>query len=148
MALVPAAGLFLAYGAAQIETPKRNPSPAGAKVYIVSPANGATVAKSFKVIFGLTGMGISPAGVTAEGQPIPNTGHHHLLVDVAQLSPMGEALTTTNTTHIMHFGKGQTETMLDLTPGPHTLQLVFADYAHVPHDPAVISEKITVTVQP
>jgi hypothetical protein len=46
----------------------------------------------------------------------------------------------------MHFGKGQTEVMLDLAPGKHTLQLVFADHAHVPHDPPVISKKITVTV--
>ena len=146
--IVPAAGLFLAYGAAQLETPKRNPSPAGAKVYIVSPTNGATVAKNFKVIFGLTGMGISPAGITAEGVPIPNTGHHHLLVDVAQLTSLAEPVPSTNSTQIMHFGKGQTETMLDLAPGRHTLQLVFADFAHVPHDPPVISEKITVTVQP
>ena len=147
-AAVLGAGLFLAYGAAQVEVPKRTPSPAGAKVYIVSPTNSATVARNFKVIFGLTGMGISPAGITAEGTPIPNTGHHHLLVDVVQLSSLAEPVPSTNAVQIMHFGKGQTETMLDLAPGRHTLQLVFADHAHVPHDPPVISEKITVTVQP
>ena len=148
LALLLASSLLLAYGAAQVEAPKRTPSPAGAKVYIVSPTNGATVPKNFKVIFGLTGMGISPAGITVEGAPIPNTGHHHLLVDVVALSSMAEPVPSTNTVQIMHFGKGQTETMLDLPPGRHTLQLVFADHAHVPHDPPVVSEKITITVQP
>jgi hypothetical protein len=129
------------------DKPKRTPSPAGASVYIVSPKDGATVKKKFKVVFGLTGMGICPAGITAaDGKPLPDTGHHHLMVDVSEMPAMDTHLAADKPTSILHFGKGQTETMLELPPGKHTLQLVFADYAHVPHDPPLISKKLTVTV--
>ena len=129
------------------DKPKRTPSPTGAVSYIVSPKDGATVKKKFKVVFGVTGMGVCPAGITAaDGKPLPDTGHHHLLVDVKDLPPLDMHLAADQPTSIMHFGKGQTETMLELPPGKHTLQLVFADYAHVPHDPPLISKKITVTV--
>ena len=129
------------------EKPKRQSSPEGAKVYIVSPQDGDVVKRNFKVIFGLTGMGISPAGITVEGQPIPDTGHHHLLVDVDKLPPMDMPLPADQHDNVKHYGKGQTETLLELAPGKHTLQLVFADYAHVAHDPPVISKKITVEVK-
>jgi hypothetical protein len=130
------------------EKPKRTPSPKGAKVYIVSPRDGQTVKRKFKVIFGLTGMGVCPAGLTAaDGTPLPDTGHHHLLVNVDKLPPLDTHLASDQPEKILHFGKGQTETMLELPPGKHTLQLVFADYAHVPHDPPLVSEKITVTVK-
>jgi hypothetical protein len=153
--LIPAAVLVLAAFAAlpllraadHHDKPKRTPSPKGAVSYIVSPADGATVKRKFKVVFGLTGMGICPAGIlAADGKPLPDTGHHHLLVDVDQLPPLDTHLAPDQPTRYMHFGKGQTEVMLDLAPGKHTLQLVFADHAHVPHDPPVISKKITVTV--
>ena len=114
------------------------PSPDGAQVYIVSPVNGATVPTTFDVIFGLKGMGVAPAGVQTN-----NTGHHHLLVDAAELPdlnmPMGANVT--------HFGAGQTQTTLTLTPGEHTLQLILGDHMHMPHSPAVLSEKITITVR-
>lgn len=109
-----------------------------AKVYIVSPKNGENVSKTFSVVFGIQGMKISPAGIEKA-----NTGHHHLLVDGAQLpdltKPLGKSVT--------HFGGGQTETKLTLEPGIHTLQLILADYKHLPHVPAVISKKITITVE-
>ena len=143
-------GLLLASPtfANQEEKPKRQSSPKGAKVTIIRPADGRTVNKKFKVIFGLTGMGICPAGITAgDGRPLPDTGHHHLLVDMDKLPPMDLPLVSDVPTGVLHYGKGQTETVLELPPGKHTLQLIFGDYAHVPHDPPVISKKITVTVR-
>lgn len=122
------------------EAADMSPSPPGASVYFIEPQDGATVPQTFTVKFGLKGMTIAPAGTDE-----PNTGHHHLLVDVDKLPDMTKALPSSE--HILHFGKGQTETQLTLPPGKHTLQLVFANYAHVPHSPPVISPKITVTVQ-
>ena len=117
----------------------REPSPAGAEVYIVSPKDGAKVQSPVTVVFGLKGMGIAPAGIKFD-----NTGHHHLLVDGAVPADLSMPLAANE--HSLHFGKGQTETSLTLTPGKHTLQLVFGDSLHVPHDPAVISKQITITV--
>ena len=118
---------------------KRTPSPAGAEVYIISPADGATVKSPVTVKFGLKGMGVAPAGVTFE-----NSGHHHLLIDTDV--PALDAPIPADANHV-HFGKGQTETTVELKPGKHTLQLLLGDQSHVPHDPAVISKKITVTVK-
>jgi hypothetical protein len=115
-------------------------SPKGARVYIISPANGATVSSPVTVRFGLAGMGVAPAGVQAE-----NTGHHHLLVD-ADL-PQDTTQPLPSDEHFRHFGKGQTEASVELTPGKHTLQLVLGDYLHRPLDPVVASEKITITVK-
>jgi hypothetical protein len=117
----------------------RTPSPPGAEAYIQSPADGATVSSPFLVRFGLRGMGVAPAGVKAD-----NTGHHHLLIDVDTLPPDDQPLPATD--QIRHFGGGQTETMLELPPGRHTLQLVLGDASHVPHDPPVRSKRITITV--
>jgi hypothetical protein len=118
----------------------RTPSPAGAEVYIISPKDGATVNGTFKVQFGLKGMGVAPAGVD-----VPDTGHHHLLIDVKDQPDMNAPLPTTD--NIRHFGKGQTETELTLTPGQHTLQLLVGDKNHVPLNPVVESQKITITVK-
>jgi hypothetical protein len=117
----------------------RTPSPADAKVYIITPKNGATVHGPVTVRFGLSGMGVAPAGTVAD-----NTGHHHLIID-SPLPPLDQPLPKDDT-HL-HFGKGQTETVLTLKPGKHTLQLVLGDAEHVPHDPPVISEKITIWVK-
>src|ERR1700712_1835134 len=118
----------------------RTASPAGAEVYIISPKDGATINGTFKVQFGLKGMGVAPAGVD-----VPDTGHHHLLIDVKDQPDMNAPLPTTYNTR--HFGKGQTETELNLTPGQHTLQLLVGDKNHVPLNPAVESQKITITVK-
>ena len=118
----------------------REPSPAGAEVYIVAPRDGATVKGPITVVFGLKGMGVAPAGIKME-----NTGHHHLLIDSALPADLSQPLPATE--KVVHFGKGQTETTLTLPPGKHTLQLVFADLLHVPHDPAVVSRPITITVE-
>jgi hypothetical protein len=117
----------------------RTPSPADAKVYIISPKNGTTVRNPVTVRFGLSGMGVAPAGTVAE-----NTGHHHLIID-SPLPPLDQPLPKDDT-HL-HFGKGQTETVLTLKPGKHTLQLVLGDANHVPHDPPVVSEKVTIWVK-
>lgn len=118
----------------------RTPAPEGASVYFIEPANGASVAGPVNVRFGLKGMGVAPAGTDA-----PDTGHHHLLVDVAELPGLDAPLPATD--NIRHFGKGQTETEISLPPGQHTLQLLLGDKNHVPHQPPVLSEKITITVQ-
>ena len=118
----------------------RTKSAAGAKVYIISPKDGDTVSSPFTVQFGLKGMGIAPAGVTQA-----NTGHHHLLIDVTQMPDMSAPLP--NNQNIRHFGGGQTEADLTLPPGKHTLQLVLGDYLHIPLDPPLVSEKVTVTVK-
>ena len=119
----------------------RTPAPAGAAVYIISPKNGATVRNPVLVQFGLKGMGVAPAGIKFD-----NSGHHHLLIDSDPPPDMGVPLPVTD--KIVHFGKCQTETTLNLSPGKHTLQLLFADPNHIPHSPPVLSEKITITVKP
>lgn len=119
--------------------PERTPAPPGSAVFIIAPADGATVESPFEVKFGITGMEVAPAGTFAS-----NTGHHHLLVDTELGDPTKPI--PADDKHI-HFGKGQTETTLSLEPGKHTLQLVLADGNHIPHDPPVVSEQITITVK-
>lgn len=114
-------------------------APASAEVYIIEPRAGAVVGESFVVKFGLRGMGVAPAGVE-----IANTGHHHLLIDdpaVDLTAPLPAS------DQVIHFGKGQTETVVTLTPGTHTLQLLLGNHLHVPHTPPVMSEPIRVTVR-
>ncbi len=123
------------------------PSPDGARVYFVNLSDGDTVSGPVKVIFGLSGMGVAPAGIA-----LKNTGHHHLLVDRA---PMGEGDSGAAELSVpipaddshRHFGGGQTETTVELPAGTHTLQLVVGDFLHIPHSPPVMSEVITITVQ-
>ena len=113
-------------------------SPANANVYIISPADGATVPSTFTVTFGLKDMGVAPAGMAKK-----HTGHHHLLIDKDTLPafdmPMGG--------DVKHFGGGQTQTTLTLPKGKHTLQLIMGDHHHIPHKPAVVSKKFTITVK-
>jgi len=116
------------------------PTPDGANVYIASPAHGEVVQGPVTVKFGLSGMGVAPAGVDK-----PNTGHHHLLIDVESLPPMDKPIPKDD--KHKHFGGGQTEVVLDLPPGEHTLQLLLGDKGHVPHESAVMSEKISVIVK-
>jgi hypothetical protein len=138
MAVVAIGVLFMASGS-EAQIPKTK-APAGAEVYFISPRDGATVPKTFVVQFGLKGMGVAPAGVDS-----PNTGHHHLLIDVETPPDPNQPLPATD--QVRHFGAGQTETSVTLPPGKHTLQLVLGDKSHVPHDPPVMSKRITVTVR-
>ena len=117
-----------------------------AKVYIVNLADGAEVSSPVMVVFGLSGMGVAPAGTEKE-----NTGHHHLLID---RPPLGQGEDGADELSYgipadenhLHFGGGQTETMVELTPGTHTLQLVMGDMGHVPHSTPIVSDVITITV--
>lgn len=118
--------------------PPRQPSPAGAKVYFVHPKNGDYVKPDVVVRFGLVNMGVAPAGVAKA-----NTGHHHLLIDADE--PKLDQPIPNDPNHL-HFGAGQTEARVTLPLGTHRLQLLLGDENHVPHDPPVVSEVITVTV--
>ena len=118
---------------------KKALAPAGAALYFVNLKNGDVATSPVLVQFGLRGLGVAPAGVEKE-----NTGHHHLLIDVAEID-VNNALPMSD--NLRHFGGGQTEARVELKPGTHTLQLLLADHNHIPHHPAVISERITVTVQ-
>jgi Domain of unknown function (DUF4399) len=116
-------------------------APPNASVYLINLKDGETVTSPFKVQFGLTGMGVAPAGVER-----PNTGHHHLLIDTT-LSPDELKQPIPMDDKHRHFGGGQTETILTLPPGQHMLQLEFADWSHVPFNPPIASPVITLTVQ-
>ncbi len=119
----------------------RSPAPSDARVYIISPAHGETVTSPVKVRFGLQGMGVAPAGVDKAA-----TGHHHLLINVEALPPLDRPLPKDE--RHRHFGGGQTEVLLELPPGRHTLRLILGDKNHVPHDPPLISEPVTIEVAP
>ena len=119
---------------------ERATAPADAEVYIISPADGAIVQSPVTVRCGLRGMGVAPAGVERE-----KTGHHHLLVDLDSPPPVGQPIPS-DYNH-RHFGGGQTETTLELSPGEHKLQLLLADHAHLQHRPPVLSLPITITVE-
>src|SRR5262245_51727529 len=110
-------------------------------VYFINVKDGDTVSSPFKVQFGLTGLGVAPAGVDKE-----KTGHHHLLVDATLSAEEQKAAIPVDPKHL-HFGGGQTEAMVTLPPGQHTLQLVFANWSHIPFDPPVQSAVIKITVK-
>lgn len=134
--LATCALLFAAGLAAETQ---RSSSPEGAAVGFANLSDGDVVPPGFTVRFTVSGMGIAPAGVDVE-----NTGHFHLLIDLEALPDMDAPLPAT--AQILHFGKGQSETQLDLAEGPHTLRVMLADYLHVPHDPPVVSDPIRITV--
>ena len=111
----------------------------GTSLYFINLKNGDTVSSPVNVQFGLRGMGIAPAGIEKAA-----TGHHHLLVDVAELN-VNEGIPVSD--NHRHFGAGQTEASVALKPGVHTLQLVLGDQNHIPHHPVVMSDRITITVK-
>lgn len=118
----------------------RTAAPEGVELYFISPKDGEVVGQEVTVRFGLRGMGVSPAGTMKEG-----TGHHHLLIDADDLPPLDMPIPA-DANHV-HFGGGQTETTIKLTPGKHTLQLDLADALHMQFNPPIVSKKITVTVK-
>ncbi len=134
--LIVATALFSGHTVAQ-DLPV-TPAPEGAAVTIISPKDGEVVGKEFVVQFGLTGMGVAPAGTNN-----PKAGHHHLLVDQTTLPAEGKPMGKPP----MHFGGGQTQTTLTLEPGKHTLQLIMGDMLHIPHNPPIVSELITIEVK-
>ncbi len=122
-----------------IELPK-TPAPKDAEVYFISPRDGEKIVGEVTVKFGLRGMGVAPAGIQ-----MPDTGHHHLLINLATLPNLNQPLIK-DEKHL-HFGNGQTETTLKLKSGKHTLQLLLGDALHQPHAPPIISKKITIEVK-
>ncbi|MFU8898856.1 MAG: DUF4399 domain-containing protein [Roseinatronobacter sp.] len=141
-----ACGLVFAASVAMAESHthdhiERNPAPEGASVYFITPADGETVSNPVTFRFGARGIGIAPAGVDW-----PDTGHHHMLINTDPADIDFNADVPFSDTHL-HFGGGQTETTLELPAGTHTFVLVMGDQFHVPHDPPIISEMITVTVE-
>jgi hypothetical protein len=119
-------------------TPAANPS--NAELYFIWPYDGTVITGGkFWVRMGLRNMGVAPKGVA-----VPNTGHHHLLIDT-ELPPLTEPIPSDR--NHLHFGAGETEARVELPPGMHTLQLLLGDMNHVPHKPPVMSKKITITVR-
>jgi hypothetical protein len=119
-------------------TAQHTSSPPGARVYIINLKQGQHVTSPFLVQFGLSGMGVAPAGVEAEG-----IGHHHLFIDADP--PVSGVPLPMDDNH-RHFFKGQTEAIISLPPGPHVLQLVFGDSQHYLHIPPIMSERISIVV--
>jgi hypothetical protein len=137
--LVPVIALWASLAGIAAADPK--PIPPDAKVYIIWPPDGQVIpGGKFWVRMGLSGAGVAPAGIEKA-----NTGHHHLLVD-ADLPALDQEIP--NDKNHLHFGLGQTEAHLELPPGRHTLQMLFADDGHVPHNPPLYSKKITIIVPP
>ena len=134
-------GLALALPMATLaHAAERTPAAEGAEVFVISPAEGATVANPVTFQFGLRNKGIAPANVEW-----PNTGHHHMFINVDPMTlDMNEGIPATE--NILHFGGGQTEVTLDLPAGTHTFWLLLGDHNHVPHDPPVVSAPLTVTI--
>jgi hypothetical protein len=137
--LLASFAVLLSFGASAED---RSASVPGAEVYFVAPADGAAVSNPVTIRFGLKGMGVAPAGMKFDG-----AGHHHLFIDTDLPADLSQPIPPAVENKIMHFGKGQTEVTLTLTPGKHTLQLVLGDYLHVPHSPPVVSKKITINVK-
>ena len=127
-----AAALLLLSGCTQMQ-----PAPEQA-VFFVEPKDGATVSSPFKVVFGVRGMAVEPAGDIKA-----NSGHHHLLINLEAMKA-GDAIPVDDT-HL-HFGKAQTETEVKLPPGNYLLTLQYANGAHVSYGPPM-SASIRVTVK-
>jgi len=138
--LLALSNIAFAQDAAKSPAPARPKAPHGAKVIILAPKNGATVGQDVLVKFGVKHIKVASATETASG-----TGHHHLFIDVTSLPP-GDAPIPNDAAH-KHYGKGQTEDTIHLEPGVHTLQLDFANAAHMQFDPPLVSRKITVHVK-
>ena len=111
---------------------------ANPKVYFINLEDGDRVESPFLIQFGLSGMGIAPAGTDRS-----NTGHHHLLINVDDIDLSKPIPSSSN--HI-HFGGGQTESLVYLMPGDYSMQLVLGDMTHTPHNPPIISQRINITV--
>lgn len=128
------------FSVAAIAQDAKSPWPGDSKVYIISPKNGETVSSPVTVLFGLKGLGVAPAGIEK-----PKTGHHHLLIDTKIPAELNEPLIA-DKNHV-HFGGGQTQATIELAPGQHTLQLLMGDHNHVPYNPPLASEVVTITVK-
>lgn len=137
-----ALGISVLAGGAVLAEAQSAHWPTDAKVFFVEPKDGAVISGPVKVVMGVKGIEIAPAGTET-----PHTGHHHILIDVDPPKGDNALAPLPADDSIKHFGKGQTETTLTLAPGAHTLQLLVGDGNHVPYDPPLASEKIAITVK-
>ncbi len=157
--IIVSAFVLFALGCAQEQPPQDTPAPAdttasaespaavlertpaadGARVFFISPTDGATVSSPVRVEFGIEGMDVVMAGVDQ-----PHSGHHHLLIDTG-LPDLAMPIPADDQ-HI-HFGDGSTSTEITLPPGEHSLTMLLGDYRHIPHDPPLVSETISITVE-
>jgi hypothetical protein len=110
------------------------------RVFFVNLSDGESVTSPVTVRFGINGMSIAPAGVDK-----PMSGHHHLLINLENLPDMTMPIPSDK--NHLHFGKGQTETIIELPKGKHSLQLLLGNYMHVPHEVPYLSEKIEIIVE-
>lgn len=120
-------------------TLERTPAPPGARVFFITPKDGDTVSNPVAIEFGIEGMSVAKAGVE-----LPDSGHHHLLIDT-DLPDLGWPIPA-DSNHI-HFGDGSTSAEISLEPGTHSLRMLLGDYRHIPHEPAIVSDPITITVE-
>ena len=140
--------LVLSFGVASVPSlAGQTPSPPGAKAYFANVKDGDTITGDTIIKFGLDGMTVVEAG-----KDVPNSGHFHIFIDVPKLAEGETAKSELDQNivkddHHIHYGKGQTEAKLTLSPGKHKIQLVLADKDHIPHSPAIVSEQITVIVK-
>ncbi|MGL4636387.1 MAG: DUF4399 domain-containing protein [Beijerinckiaceae bacterium] len=138
------AAALVVFGLSTVAIAQESPSPAGSKVYFLNIKDGDTVSSPVLIKFGLTGMGVAPAGL--QGDATVGTGHHHLIINKEFSGAALKEVIPMDDNH-RHFGKGQTEASIALPPGTHTLQLVLADWTHIPHVPPVMSDRIKITVK-
>jgi hypothetical protein len=129
-------------------TDRTRPFPVGEKIaYFVNIKDGDKLKSPFRVAFSVSGMGVSPVSAGK----IEGAGHHHILinmplpVDIKKPIPFDKPGQVTKQQY-KHFGKGETEALLDLPSGKHTLRLLFADHDHVPY--YIGSKEITIEVLP
>lgn len=125
--------------ASKMSLQPRTQSPDGARVFFISPVDGATVSNPVSIVFGIEGMDVVKAGDNK-----PDSGHHHLLIDTG-LPDLN--LPIPADAHHVHFGDGSTSTTITLSSGEHTLQMLLGDYVHIPHNPSVVSKTISITVE-
>ena len=119
-------------------TIERKAAPEDATVFFIKPRANERFSGPIEVEFGVSNIEIVPSGQDQQG-----SGHHHIIID-AELPDMNLPITADK--NYVHFGDGSSKTTLNLEPGEHTLQLLLGDYLHIPHEPPIMSEKITVFV--
>ena len=132
--------LFIVFFFSPIQSHTEPYSDENKRLFFITPSNGEEVTNPVNIRFGIVGMEIVPAG-----NDKPMSGHHHLLLNVDKLPNMKSPIPADK--NHLHFGKGQTETQLNLPSGRHTLQLLLGDYMHVPHEKPLISDKIEIIVK-
>ena len=132
--------LFIVFLFAPIQSYTESYSDKNKRLFFITPSNGEEVTNPVAIRFGIVGMEIVPAG-----KDKPMSGHHHLLINAEKLPNMKSPIPADK--NHLHFGKGQTETQLNLPSGRHTLQLLLGDYMHVPHEKPLISDKIEIIVK-